>query len=1221
MRLKTKGLAALIIFLLLNFWVPLSIFRIIQKESTKNNSVSYKLMFDESVFKNKSNRVIINFERGVDIYQAKQAIMEICEGGSEPLEFDFISAICCIVTEEELYQIANLNGVQKIYLDEQVKLDILTPDPLSYNEIFQFEQCANQTGSRLVPATGNGVNISIIDTGIDFSHVDLTGKMLAQTSFVKVAYGFDADKEENEVDYNGHGTHCAGIATGTGAASPAGYNLTGIAPQAKLLNAKCLDQFGSGYLSGVIAAINWSIAHNAAIISMSLGFLSNDPDYPLSKAVDNATKQGIVVVAAAGNSGPFFSTVDSPGSSRLGITVGANDKNGKITDFSSRGPTSVGFVDPDVVAPGKNVMSPIAKNSILEALGKLEDFYIQGENDNGYAILSGTSMATPMVAGMAALLLDAFPTLNPYMIRTALMKGADSLGYSPNIEGAGRINGNSSYYHLLNSAPIFNITTVLPTHLPIPPFDNSLFPGTSYMNEILILSGTAIDMRVECTGPISPYVRLQNTTNNELPVNDILLYIKSQEAYFTDLQVEFNFPLSITPMNYNGTLIIRDNITNQILEIIELSANITSPRGRIYFDRFHNVDTADSLLSNYHNFSLLLSTERMQITYGSSLLSFPLLSQYDLVILPDIELPLTPTEIAALHKYWEMGGNLLILSSSYPYTAIESINQLLQRLDVGMIYTKTNIEDSYDIGLDTYLTDFLITNISHHPITEGVTQFSWLNGVALSINLSKALPVASYSGSPVLGVSNQSTAHRLVCMGSERLFYDDFISRSYNQKLVSQIITWLLNGSLRSQSEDLRVEVQVDTPILELDRGNTTGIAFYVSDPSTHEFINNLVPHINLSCIISHYDAGTWTPIWDGNASNILGLGNGAYYFNFSSFLEGIFLVNITIKNLSNLQNGLGISYFNYTSNLPIIIFSIITTTIPNEQFDKYFAPELYRQVDSLTINVTLRDTDTISNIRNVTCYISSLDTYRSDIKYLTLEMTNTTPTNGVEANFSLTLSPDYNYPAGSYAIFFEILDSNGYSDYSSSLLEFYIEDHYPTINNQLSKLKGTSFQGLQYTLTTIECGKSFSVEITGNDNESILSSMHAYVIIFNTFTIGLYLYLYEALWGIEVPFTGSIFSEVLTLPSNCLSQILEDTYTLNGRLILMVLLLDSDGQFDEDSYAFAQINVPTPFPLPLVVIIITVVGGCISAIVLYSLFKRPKNQHVSNLQDNYEWM
>ncbi|MHA1130659.1 MAG: hypothetical protein ACTSQQ_07605, partial [Candidatus Helarchaeota archaeon] len=241
----------------------------------------------------------------------------------------------------------------------------------------------------------------------------------------------------------------------------------------------------------------------------------------------------------------------------------------------------------------------------------------------------------------------------------------------------------------------------------------------------------------------------------------------------------------------------------------------------------------------------------------------------------------------------------------------------------------------------------------------------------------------------------------------------------------------------------------------------------------------------------------------------------------------------------------------------------------------------------------------------NVTCYITSLDTYRSEIKYLTVEMTNITKKDSTAANFSLTFSPDYGYPAGTYAAFVEIIDSEGNRDYSCSTFEFYIDDKSPTIDTTNTKFKGSSVQYLidSLSISNLKYGASFDVEITGNDTESSLESMHAYVIIFDILIVGLSGYTYQPLWAAEIPFVTDRFTATLTLPSSGVSEVLDESYTLGGTLAMIFLLVDSDGQFDDDSYTGITIHVQAPFPMTIVWVIIGVLAGL--AAFLYIWFKR----------------
>ncbi|WP_139490549.1 S8 family serine peptidase [Brevibacillus dissolubilis] len=255
----------------------------------------------------------------------------------------------------------------------------------------------------------NDVVVAVIDTGVDAAHVDLDGgKVIAFKDWVgnkTVAY-----------DDNGHGTHVSGIIAGTGEAN-ASYK--GVAPGAAIVGLKVLDSAGSGTMSNVAAAVDWAVAnkdtYGIKVINMSLGTSgSSDGTDATSVAVNNANAAGIAVMVAAGNSGPNRSTIGSPGAASGAITVGAMADVGELgfnlRDFSSRGPTADGRIKPDIASPGYNIMAAKANSG------------------NGYVSYSGTSMATPFTAGVAALMLDANYSLTPTDIRSKLTTTAQDWG-------------------------------------------------------------------------------------------------------------------------------------------------------------------------------------------------------------------------------------------------------------------------------------------------------------------------------------------------------------------------------------------------------------------------------------------------------------------------------------------------------------------------------------------------------------------------------------------------------------------------------------------------------------------------------------------------------------------------------------------------------------------------------------------------------------------------
>jgi subtilisin family serine protease len=269
---------------------------------------------------------------------------------------------------------------------------------------------------------GRNVTVAVLDTGVDETHPDLRGRQAAERDFTG---------ENTTADHDGHGTHVAGILAGDGTASDGTYR--GVAPNATYLDVRVLGSFGGGRLSDVIDGLEWATDRGADVASLSLGAPTGTPraDDLLAAAVADATAQGTLVVAAAGNGGPTALTVGTPGIAADALTVGATNRSGTgVAGFSSRGPTPGLFVKPDVVAPGTAVTSAAAAAPYP---------------NRSYVELSGTSMATPVVSGVAALVLAADPTAAPDRVRARLASTADPLGSATAYDaGTGRVNATAA---------------------------------------------------------------------------------------------------------------------------------------------------------------------------------------------------------------------------------------------------------------------------------------------------------------------------------------------------------------------------------------------------------------------------------------------------------------------------------------------------------------------------------------------------------------------------------------------------------------------------------------------------------------------------------------------------------------------------------------------------------------------------------------------------------
>ncbi|MFD3971733.1 S8 family serine peptidase [Streptomyces cyaneofuscatus] len=270
--------------------------------------------------------------------------------------------------------------------------------------------------------TGKGVKIAVLDTGVDGTHVDLKGKIVAAKNFTK---------SPDLKDRIGHGTHVASTAAGSGAKS--GGKFKGVAPDAKLLAGKVLGDDGFGDDSGILAGMEWAVAQGADVVNLSLGGMDTPEVDALEAAVNklSATK-GVLFAIAAGNEGSGAGTVGSPGSAEAALTVGAVDVNDKLAGFSSRGPRAGdGGIKPDVTAPGVAITAASAKGSEIAKE--------VGESPAGYLTIDGTSMATPHVAGAAALLKQQHPEWTYQQLKNVLASSTKPGKYTPFQQGTGRI--------------------------------------------------------------------------------------------------------------------------------------------------------------------------------------------------------------------------------------------------------------------------------------------------------------------------------------------------------------------------------------------------------------------------------------------------------------------------------------------------------------------------------------------------------------------------------------------------------------------------------------------------------------------------------------------------------------------------------------------------------------------------------------------------------------
>jgi serine protease AprX len=332
-----------------------------------------------------------------------------------------------------------------------------------------LNRSAVTVGARAVTAqygyNGAGIGVAVIDSGITAYHDDLTytgtSTLVRVKNGQRVAAFVDfVNGRTVQYDDNGHGTHVAGIIAGNGKGSHGAR--AGIAPAAHLVGLKVLDDDGMGVISDVIAAFDWVIAnktaYNIRVVNLSVGAAVTESykTDPLTLAAKRAVDAGVVVVTAAGNLGKNrngvtqYGGISAPGNAPWVLTVGASSHQGTVTrgddvigGYSSRGPTAVDFeAKPDVVAPGTGMVSladPASKMYLTKAAFLLTGSLLRPFKP--YLSLTGTSMASPVVAGTVALMLQANPSLTPNMVKAIIQYTAQEYGpYDSLTQGAGFLN-------------------------------------------------------------------------------------------------------------------------------------------------------------------------------------------------------------------------------------------------------------------------------------------------------------------------------------------------------------------------------------------------------------------------------------------------------------------------------------------------------------------------------------------------------------------------------------------------------------------------------------------------------------------------------------------------------------------------------------------------------------------------------------------------------------
>ena len=871
---------------------------------------------------------------------------------------------------------------------------------------------------------GSGVRVAVIDSGI-YDHPDLN--LILSRNFVFGESQFEIN------DTNGHGTHCGGIIGSDGSSSGGEYR--GVAPGVSLINARAGNAAGSLEEGDIINAIDWCVlptgsgGAEADVISMSFGGGYPDPSEPFTKAIESAAQNyGVILVSSAGNSGPDYFTGGSPASGSYIISVGASDSDNKLASFSSWGPTYsyIGF--PDVLAPGVDIISTEAPNTVISDEQRHKQEFFEYSDNADYIPLSGTSMACPMVAGALAILKEAYPTINPGTARIALLEGATKLTDHNFLKyGAGIINVSKSL-EILNQISIQrgnvnNVSKLFPDEIPLKPYDLLHFPGDHQTFNLTLLSGMA------------------NTYDINIPSNVEGLSVSLDKSQISLTNVSVGFISLDIKINMDAEPAIRTfelNITSgsTLYDSVEISINVKLPEYRILMESYHGLNDWLPELSFYqmrfYDAMDTLSELNISIDYGAeywtpyynkdtdnSILTEEKLAQYDLIVLQNPILPFSPLEMNNLEEYFDNGGNILFLGTRYQDLCSENLNELFNHLQLGLQVNEENIDYTTWIGIGFQTNTGSVTSLNSSAIFNGVSKFAWSYGNTFN-TVGNIDSIASIGDRTVAAAYDESSPGKgkFVAFGDLHWLTSSFTESNYQQdhaNLLANLMEYFFG------QEEISINLALNTDWTSNPQIN---FSVYVKDQISDLPIASSILNSNLTLTVKN----------DGYLENIV---------------------------LNSPSNGISLNY-TYSlpnpSDKPYVI--TVNLTLGSEIYNKttkllYYDTSKMPQINSLTMtNTVFRDGGPLSITAqldqanyDVTAYMSLYSfgvDYYDPLYLLTHPLYNSRKTlnktlnnfNNVLTTYTTSYTPTMNDPAG-FAIIY-ILPTNTTSNYYNPFSQRY---------------------------------------------------------------------------------------------------------------------------------------------------------------------------------------
>lgn len=1027
----------------------------------------------------------------------------------------------------------------------------------SPREIIQANQLGNTT-------LGQGTKIAIIDTGIDYTHPAFllpngTSRIVFNESFVNPTNGYSTT--ESILDKNGHGTHVAGIAAGGGSGI-----FTGIAPEASLVILKVGDALGFITTVGILEAIDVAIQQRVDVISLSIGTAYSNPDDPMSLALDTAVAHGISVTVSAGNSGPNLGTIGTPASSRLAISVGASQANVTVTSFSSRGPTSDNRINPDVVAPGDNIIAPLSSGSLFDLSSS---YFVPSLAINGnYISLSGTSMATPVVAGSIALLKQLYPNLSPMAFRSALMSSATSLNLPANVQGAGLVNVyRASQFLAANMSKttdsISNTTAILPEqnilsnfHIP-----QIIFPNDNFSMRLFIVSGANITVNMQI---------LNNTFSKVFMLTSERIY-----SFNTTMGYYREFLLTLAPGAtpqlgfYNGSLEISINTNKGInMTIYVGSFEIVAPRESILWPLLHTDSSTDpnSLTSNFYNFSNYLRTKNISITTTNSYLSTNLLSSYNAVIIDSPLTPFMPDELQSLNTFVTNGGHVIILGTYSSFFDFTNINNFLSAYGAEFLGNSPILLQDLGIGQNIISpnTSSLLLN-QGSPLLANVNSLPWFYGSLLNIiNTTSIITLGGVQTSNnQAGLAyfpgNNSIHGSILISGEDELFTNQNFASSSSLSSVAIFVNNLINDFFNYSSTQLTVFSPTTTISAGLNL--TFGVALWNKTVLT----KNPTTNVNITIVngtSTSYTKAIFNSALDYFVSNI----------TFSS--PGLYQLTFEYPSLS-VSRAIMVHSSQVTWNLT---FKTNGSVNPN-QLPNYLSNADIGSTVLLGQQATFSFTTTSASSFQPILIISDIPIVFYDIAsyYQNLsEITNIVLGNPIFDNYNNVWTFTYTFstslPTGVYyvEVYQNLTSTETLGATSSYDGIFYVIDTQPLIDLSKSTINGNNPLSNYAILSSSQNPLILQPSLGSNVSLTLVAGQHGHSPLKVVVVVAPYYPFLEFNLEFSVTYLSSVNSTYFTgnvqMPTRTLYSLVGSTYnfTIAGKLlVLYILLFDQYGNYD----------------------------------------------------------